>query len=576
MGCRLVDSVVAYISRPRHASKLLREPDLLDLQEHDEAGLLVGLGVPQQAEKDAGDEAQGTPDGERVVQVADGAIEEEASVAFVCEDDVELADCGAGGPAPREGRGRGRKKARGLARSHRLAECVAARDRSMQCWRGGLQRRKCLQRQCGGRDAASAMMIRAEQKSAAGEDKHYSFVAIADSIEPVHLADRELRQRPFVPSGTEVPSCDRRSRWKYYQNPLAAMPNLFQLSQQTGLPDDAAARCCTSGLRWDLPLSGLRSCLRYCGGATDEKTPSDHQHQLVFADGWLKADSTLAEPCHLLFIPGLQGRPPMAPAFLQRFTGGNNQTPLQADLKRATESNVIEVPKDVLTLVVEATKVGEEERREIMMHLRECLAEPQGKKWRRMYAALVLIEELLKNGSPELLQETSEGRYFDLVQRLSLLEKFECTNDLRVQNMVRTKASALRSEVVPRLETAGEMPHKPAAPSSGSATSSSRVTSEPTTAGGGSTATSSSSGYTGGALYNMAKPECQMILNGVVAVGHNDDTDSDSDGGDGPKKAVAFRKAQAAALPSATGAKNASSSAAPTNPSKGNVDLLDL
>ncbi|CAE7188701.1 unnamed protein product, partial [Symbiodinium microadriaticum] len=302
---------------------------------------------------------------------------------------------------------------------------------------------------------------------------------------------------------------------------------------------------------------------------------SDHQHQLVFTDGWLKADSTLAEPCHLLFIPGLQGRPPMAPAFLQRFTGGNNQTPLQADLKRATESNVIEVPKDVLTLVVEATKVGEEERREIMMHLRECLAEPQGKKWRRMYAALVLIEELLKNGSPELLQETSEGRYFDLVQRLSLLEKFECTNDLRVQNMVRTKASALRSEVVPRLETAGEMPHKPAAPSSGSATSSSRVTSEPTTAGG-STATSSSSGYTGGALYNMAKPECQMILNGVVAVGHNDDTDSDSDGGDGPKKAVAFRKAQAAALPSASGAKNASSSAAPTNPSKGNVDLLDL
>lgn len=28
------------------------------------------------------------------------------------------------------------------------------------------------------------------------------------------------------------------------------------------------------------------------------------------------------------------------------------------------------------------------------------------------------------------------GRYFDLVQRLSLLEKFECTNDLRVRSLV--------------------------------------------------------------------------------------------------------------------------------------------
>ncbi|CAE7244572.1 metH [Symbiodinium sp. CCMP2592] len=74
----------------------------------------------------------------------------------------------------------------------------------------------------------------------------------------------------------------------------------------------------------------------------------------------------------------------------------------------------------------------------------------------------------------------------------------------------------------------------------------SRVTSEPTTAGG-STATSSSSGYTGGALYTMAKPEYQRLsvfrlcrclrnkvdrgcvsLYGVVAVGHSDDIDSDS------------------------------------------------
>lgn len=266
----------------------------------------------------------------------------------------------------------------------------------------------------------------------------------------------------------------------------------------------------------------------------------------------------------------------MAPAFLQRFTGGN-QTPLQADLKRATESNVIEVPKDVLALVVEATRLGEEERREIMMHLRECLAEPQGRRWRRIYAGLVLIEELLKNGAPELVTETAEGRYFDLVQRLSLLEKFECTNDMRVQNMVRTKASGLRTEVVPRLETSGDdhVSHKPASSSASHGVSDSTSAGGSTGASTGGTSSGSSAGaagYTGGQLYNMAKPESQLILNGVVAVGHNDDTDSDSDGGDAPKRAVAYRKAQSPTVPSSTN--KTPSSTKPEGNS--NVDLLDL
>lgn len=268
----------------------------------------------------------------------------------------------------------------------------------------------------------------------------------------------------------------------------------------------------------------------------------------------------------------------MAPAFLQRFTGGN-QTPLQADLKRATESNVIEVPKDVLALVVEATRLGEEERREIMMHLRECLAEPQGRRWRRIYAGLVLIEELLKNGAPELVTETAEGRYFDLVQRLSLLEKFECTNDLRVQNMVRTKASGLRSEVVPRLETHADDPsHKPA---SSSYTRTGDSTSTGTTSTGGTASSGPAvAGYTGGQLYNMAKPESQMILNGVVAVGHNDDTDSDSDGGEAPKRAVAYRKAQDPTVRSSTTPSSNSKHSNEPKPNDGggnsNVDLLDL
>mmetsp|Transcript_38740 Transcript_38740/g.62527 ORF Transcript_38740/g.62527 Transcript_38740/m.62527 type:complete len:313 (-) Transcript_38740:86-1024(-) len=224
-----------------------------------------------------------------------------------------------------------------------------------------------------------------------------------------------------------------------------------------------------------------------------------------------------------------------AMGLLARFgVGGGGATPLQADLKRVTESNVIEVPKDVLTMVVEATRLGEEERKEIMMHLRECLAEPQGKRWRRMYAGLVLAEELLKFGAPELLVETSEGRHFDLVQRLSLLEKFECTSDMRVQNMVRTKASALRAEAVPRLETAAESSEP-----TGKSASSSR---SPTTTNCGSSTTSTSASSSGFSYNSRPEPKAQMILNGIVSVGHCEDTDSDSDtDANAPKKAVAYR-----------------------------------
>jgi len=221
-------------------------------------------------------------------------------------------------------------------------------------------------------------------------------------------------------------------------------------------------------------------------------------------------------------------------------------------------------------MVVEATKVGEEERREIMMHLRECLAEPQGKRWRRMYAALVLTEELLKSGAPELFVETAEGRYFDLVQRLSLLEHFECTSDMRVQNMVRTKATALRAEVVPRLETASEQGVKGSSPHAISDTSSSTTASSSYSGGGG---------YSGGPVY-LPKQEHQLVLNGVVTVGHNDDTDSDS-GDDGcARKAVAYRKAKQQPIFHSSGGKpppppeEKSSGQAPA-PSP-TADLLDL
>jgi len=217
-------------------------------------------------------------------------------------------------------------------------------------------------------------------------------------------------------------------------------------------------------------------------------------------------------------------------------------SPLLADLKKATESGVIEVPKELLSIVVQASH-GEEERREIMQHLRSCLAEPSSRQWRRIYAGLLLVEDLAKNGSPELLVETSEGRHFDLVQRISFLEKFECMDDRRVQNMVRTKASALRTEIVERLQTAGE--GRSAEPAAKDAAPSQEVASVGSSA---STAAEAGGHCCSDDAPPWRPPEGQMVLNGIVTVGHTDDTTSESSGGEGPRKAVHYREARRAPL----------------------------
>merc|ERR1719433_457408 len=144
------------------------------------------------------------------------------------------------------------------------------------------------------------------------------------------------------------------------------------------------------------------------------------------------------------------------PGFLSRFTSKNaNANTLEADLRRVTESGVIEVPQALLEPVVEAAR-SEDDRREIMKHLQSCLAEPSGKRWKRIYAGLVLAETLVQKGPLELLTETSQGHHFDLVQRLAFLEHFEYDADKRIQNSVRTKAKALRAELVPRLQDASD------------------------------------------------------------------------------------------------------------------------
>lgn len=226
-----------------------------------------------------------------------------------------------------------------------------------------------------------------------------------------------------------------------------------------------------------------------------------------------------------------------------RVTGrGGNSKSIMADLKKITHSEVLDVPKDLFAPVVEASH-REEDRQEIMKHLRECLAEPSGKHWRRIMGGLLLVETLMKNASPVLLAETAEGRHFDLVQRLSFLEVYDNT-DKRVANTVRHKAEALRKEVVPLLQSASLKDTEDAM----------RDTASTCSPGTGSTMTrsttfSSCKGFGSDDLFvegSTIEPEVAkgvMILNNIVAVGHNDDTTDESDGNEDKKRApVQFRE----------------------------------
>merc|ERR1712046_410577 len=92
------------------------------------------------------------------------------------------------------------------------------------------------------------------------------------------------------------------------------------------------------------------------------------------------------------------------------------------------------------------------DRKVIMNHLRECLSEGEGSKWRRVLGALMIVEHLLEKGSPALISEASEGRHFDLGMRLGFLERFEYTIDERVQGMVQQKAYVLRDLFIRKIE----------------------------------------------------------------------------------------------------------------------------
>lgn len=215
--------------------------------------------------------------------------------------------------------------------------------------------------------------------------------------------------------------------------------------------------------------------------------------------------------------------------WLSRLGGGGSG--IQADLRRITDSDVIDVPKDALMNIVQASHSADD-RREIMTHIRECLAETSQKRWRRIHGGQVLLEQLLQRGSRALVTETSQGMHFDVVQRLTFLERFEFKEDVRVQAMVRQKASVLRGEVLERMENPGDSSvqslsgEDAAVLLSGAGGSASPDGDEASNAGYVASAGSSAT-----ATPKVSKgPSKGVILNGVVSVGHNDDTTSESSG----------------------------------------------
>eukprot|EP00930_Biecheleria_cincta_P096379 TRINITY_DN88239_c0_g1_i1.p1 TRINITY_DN88239_c0_g1~~TRINITY_DN88239_c0_g1_i1.p1 ORF type:complete len:273 (-),score=43.40 TRINITY_DN88239_c0_g1_i1:260-1078(-) len=199
---------------------------------------------------------------------------------------------------------------------------------------------------------------------------------------------------------------------------------------------------------------------------------------------------------------------------------------LASDLKRVTDSGATEIPKELLDVIVDAAN-DTDSRREIMGHLRDCYKEPSpAKRWRRIHAAMLLTEGLMLSGPTVILAETAEGHHFDVVQCLSFLEHFELTTDRAAQHMVRSKAKELRAALIPRLQSASqEGLLKQFEDTAASAENAS------TCSPGSSTGTLEDSEWHGVTLPKVPEGSVlgrQMILNGVVTVGHSEDTDDES------------------------------------------------
>lgn len=216
---------------------------------------------------------------------------------------------------------------------------------------------------------------------------------------------------------------------------------------------------------------------------------------------------------------------------IRRFGFGERVSPLEAELRRITDADLIDVPaKAALTSIIQATH-DEGNRREIMRHLNSCLSEKTPDQWRRIHGGLALLEQVVQRGAHALMVETAEGHHFDLVQRLAFLDHFECRSDQRVQSMVRQKAGVLRTELISRMQEA--LDGEPRSLSSTSASGGDANGSAPNGAVASSKFARKARAYTS---------RNALVVDGLVSVGHRDDTDSDSAGSVGPPLAEDRRR----------------------------------
>jgi len=130
---------------------------------------------------------------------------------------------------------------------------------------------------------------------------------------------------------------------------------------------------------------------------------------------------------------------------------GAAASPLETDLQVITDSASL-IPDVAALCGIVVASHDANERCVIMSHLQDCLSESKGKRWRRILGSLIIVEHLMEKGCGGLISEISEGRHFDLGQRLWFLQSFEYTIDTRVQNMVRQKASTLRPALLKKME----------------------------------------------------------------------------------------------------------------------------
>jgi len=211
---------------------------------------------------------------------------------------------------------------------------------------------------------------------------------------------------------------------------------------------------------------------------------------------------------------------------------GHSGNSLHADLKRITDAGLAEIPQELIEVVVEASHDANS-RREVMNHLRQCLAEQSSKHWRRVYAGLILVENLLlKPNSQVILAETAEGYHFDVAQRLAFLEHFELNTDHRAQHMVRGKAKELRMNLIPKLQAASEeglLKHMEESVASQENASTCSLGSS-CTVNSVNTTTSDEEEWHGVELPSEKMPGSKVVIDGIVSVGHDDDTTDESSG----------------------------------------------